>query len=438
MFRRLAQALADDVASGRVPTGTRLPPHRELADDLGVARGTVARFYAEAESLGLIRGEVGRGTYVLGPDRGERVYGSLFEPPTALRDLSTSIPLRGIDPDPRDVLRRLAERPDRRALLRYHSPLGAARHRAAGKAWVERLGLDVRDPDEILVCAGAQHALFLVLTHLATRSPVLYVEELTYPGIHGIAETAKLEVVPIAIDRGGIDIADLERAATRRGPGALYCMPTIHNPLGIVASRARREEIARIARAHGLWLVEDAANRMLVEQPPPALRALAPERTYFVASTSKILGPGLRVAFVLAPPGELPALGRRLWATSWMTSAIGAEIAAMWIEDGTLDRTLALKRREAKRRQAVLRELFAPSSVDADPRSMHAWIRIPRSRAKRSIDEAARQEIVVTPSSAFWARTTRPPDAVRVSLASLDSLAQLRRGLRGLADVVSR
>jgi DNA-binding transcriptional MocR family regulator len=190
LFRRIVQAMADDIASGRLVAGTRLPPHRDLADELVIARGTVARAYREAERLGLLRSQVGRGTSVLAPDDGERAYSSLLEAPTVLRDLSTNSPLSGIDPDPAEVLRRLAERPDRKALLRYHPPAGVRRHRLAGVQWLARMDVEA-SVEDVVLCAGAQHALFVVLSHLAPRAPVLYVEELTYPGIHGVAEALR-------------------------------------------------------------------------------------------------------------------------------------------------------------------------------------------------------------------------------------------------------
>ena len=115
----------------------------------------------------------------------------------------------------------------------------------AGVRWLERLSVSTT-VDDVIVCAGAQHALSVTISHLGARRPALYVEELTYPGMHGIAEIAGLPLIPVATDAYGMSPVDLERAWRRHGPGIVYCMPTIHNPVGAVMSAARRRAIADV------------------------------------------------------------------------------------------------------------------------------------------------------------------------------------------------
>lgn len=436
VFRVLLQAIADDITSGKLTPGTRLPPHRDLADDLVIARGTVARAYLEAEKLGLVRGEVGRGTIVLAPDKGERAYSSLLEAPTVQKDFSTNLPLSGIDPAPASALRALAERPDRSALLRYLPPQGATRHRMAGVQWLRRLDVEARVED-VLLCAGAQHALFVIFSHLARHTRTVYVEELTYPGVHGLAEALDLTLVPVGTNAEGMDVGDLARAVRRHGPGVVYCMPTIHNPTGAVMSEAQRRQLAAIAQREDLFIVEDAASRMLDASPPPPVIAFAPERTFFVASVSKILLPGLRVAFVVGPKAHMAALSRLVWASQWMVGALGAELVSMWLEDGVVDRTAMSKRRAAKRRQAIAsRALTGCGKIVAHPSALHVWLTLANSwNAERFAHTAAKRRIVVTPSSAFWSRPTPPPRAIRISLGGVDHTRALREGLEAIATL---
>lgn len=436
LFRRIVAALVADVGDGTLTAGTKLPTHRDLADDLSIARGTVARAYRCAEALGVIRSDVGRGTYVLPPDAGARRYASLLLPPTVVSDLVTNVPLSGIDPDLQPVLRKLADRPDRASLLRYHPPVGLDRHRAAGVKWLERLGVRGVAIEDLLLCSGAQHALFVTLWQLSGRSSVLYVEELTYPGIHGIVEHLQLKLVPVRMDHEGMRADCLDRAARQFGPGSVYCMPTIHNPTGAVMSSRRRADIAAVARARDLFLVEDAANRMLAERPPPTLFSHAPERTVLIATVSKVLGAGLRLAFVLANADLVAGISRRAWATHWMSSPIGAEIVSEWLEDGTVDKTVVRKRREAARRQVILRRVLG-GTVTAHPASLHAWIELPAEwPVDALVAEAARQRIVVTPSTAFWTRDTAAPSAIRIALGGTDRIRDLRSGLTRLAGIV--
>ncbi len=437
MYRQIVQALADDIALGRVAGGERLPPHRDLADALSVARGTVARAYAEAEKLGLVAGDVGRGTFVISPDTAAPRYATLLEPPTVFNDLTTNHPLTGIDPDPADALRELASRPDRRALLRYQSNLGTRRHRLVGVQWARRFGV-VAAPENVLVCSGAQHALFVTLAHLVEPGDGVLVEEWSYPGLFGIAKTLKIRLIPVAMDDDGLCPDHLESQAARHRARVLYLMPTVHNPMGTVLSEARRRRIARIARKHDLSIIEDSAHQLLTPDPPPALRDFAPERSYFVASTSKVLCAGLRVAFLVCPPGRLAAVAEHLWATQWMVGPLGPEIVAIWLEQGVADLTLSRKRREAAYRQRLARQVLGAHPIRGNPHALHLWLELPRPwQADRFVARALKERLGVTPASAFWMRTCPPKDAIRIALGGVDERKTLRRELGRLATLLS-
>ena len=433
LFRLILQALADDIASGVLPPGEQLPASRELADYLGVARGTVRRAYSEAQRLELIRRDVGRGSYVRAREALDAKNKSLLEP-TSSSELGVAVPLHGVDPDIGQPLAQLAERVDRAALLRHRNPSGIVRHRRSGQRWLARCGVSVSE-DEVLLCMGAQHALFVTLTVLRRRIDVIYVDELTYPGVIGAAEALLFDVVPVASGDRGMQLPRLERAIARRGPGAIFTMPTIHNPLGTVLSAEERQGLAAIAERGDCYIIEDDANRLLAARPPPPVRELLPERTFYLATVSKIVGPGLRAAFLTGPPSLHASLLRAIWATAWMVSPLGFEIVTLWQEDGSVAHAIRRKRSEARRRQKTVRQIFG-ERVYAHPSSMHAWIHLDgETGADTFTAVAAERNIVVTPASAFWVPKKAPPKAIRVALAGVSSTAALRRALRSLAQV---
>jgi DNA-binding transcriptional MocR family regulator len=435
-FQAIVQSLADDIANGRLRDGDRLPPHRDLAQALGVARGTIARAYAQAEGHGLVRGGVGQGTFVQGAGSRDRRYGTLLEPPTVASDLSANLPLVGIDSDPAGALRQLAMRPDRMALLRYQSPLGIRRHRMAGVEWARRHGVEA-GYDDVLVCAGAQHAIFVVVAHLLGPGEPLLVEEWSYPGLHAIAETLRIRLVAVDMDRGGLSPEALDRTCRNHGASVLFSMPTAHNPLGTVQSARRRRALVEVARRHNLRIIEDAANQLLVPNCPPPLARWAPERTYLVTSTSKILGAGLRVAFLVTPRGEAEAVGRHVWATQWMVSPFGPEVVSSWIENGVADQTIQRKLREGMRRQQLARRALPGLDVRGAPGTLHIWLPLQGGMTADVVLAEARQHgIAVTPSSAFWMRTTAAPEALRISLGGVSSQDQLVHGLRTLRTIL--
>ncbi|MGH2569910.1 MAG: PLP-dependent aminotransferase family protein, partial [bacterium] len=400
LYLALARAIDRDVRSGRLPVGTRMPTHRDLADELGVAVGTVTRAYAEAERRGLVRGEVGRGTFVRDPSA----------PPTELRtgearsgfiDLGLNYPLYSEEPDLRESLARMARRSDLSELLHYHASEGMPRHRAAGAEWARRCGMPA-DPDDVLVCSGAQHALTITLATVLKPGDLLLTEELAYPGLKGIAALLGVRLAAVALDGEGIVPAALDAACRRRKARALYCTPTLQNPTGALMSAKRRKEIAKLAEKHDLFVLEDDVHRRFVADPPPPIASFVPDRGFFVAATSKALAGGLRVAYLVAPRGHTGRLAQALWATTWMVPPLNAEIVATWIEDGTAERIVERKRAETEARQRIAAERFPDVRPAPHPNALYMWMPLPEPWTSAQLTASARRAGVgVTPSELF-------------------------------------
>ncbi len=428
-YAAIADALARDIASGRLPAGARLPTHRELADRLGVAIGTVTRAYAEVERRGLVRGEVGRGTFVGASPLKRAAFVPSSQHGSDVVDLSLNFPIPGLAPDLAGALRTIAKRSDVADLLRYQPHAGAARHRAAGAAWAARYGVAAA-PEQILVCAGGQHAMLTLFSALAKPGDRVLTESLTYPGMKALAGLLHLTLEGVAIDAGGLAIDALEATLVRTGAKFLYCMPTIQNPTGATLSIERRRAIVELARAHDVVIVEDDVHRFLAPDAPPALAALAPERTYHIAGTSKAIGGGLRVAFVTAPRDAVEQVERSIWATMWMAAPITAEIASTWIEDGTADRVAAAQRDEAGARQAIAREILGAVAAGNDPRSLHLWLELPDPWRGESFARATlRRGVAVAPAEVFAVGRSHVAHAVRLGLGAARDRADLARAL---------
>ncbi len=441
-YAAIADLLARDIANGRLADGTRLPTHRELAEALGVAIGTVTRAYAEAERRGLVRGEVGRGTFV-GPPPLRAATAIPGAPRPDIVDLSLNVPVEGVVPDLAAALRALARRPDVGDLLRYQPHAGTARHRAAGAAWAQRYGVEA-EPEQVLVCAGAQHAMVTIFSALAKPGDRVLTESLTYPGMKALSQLLHLPLEGVAMDAEGLRVDALEDALVRSGARFLYCMPTIHNPTGGVLPAARRRAIAELARRYDVAIIEDDVHRFLAADAPPPLAHFAPERTYHIAGTSKALAGGLRVAFVTAPRSAVEHVERSIWATTWMAAPVTAELAATWIEDGTADRVIVAQRREAEARQAIaraaLRDLAGSGHLRAlgDPRALHLWLELPEPWRGESFARAALQRgVAIAPAELFAVGRGAVPPAVRLGLGAARDHRELERALGLLRDTLA-
>jgi DNA-binding transcriptional MocR family regulator len=430
-YLQIADHITQAVAAGALRPGDRLPPQRRLADLLDVDLTTVTRAYAEARRRNLLDAVTGRGSFVAAQPEP-------FGPPV---DLSMNIP-----PAPKGV--RLAElmqrgmaevlaRSNADLLMTYHVGPGSLSDRAAACAWLQPV-LGRIEPQRLIVAPGAQPALVALLSLLARPGEVLLCEPLTYPGLLAAARQRGLTPVPVASDEDGLRPDALEAAIRAQGAKLLCLTPTIQNPTAITMPEARRREIIAIARAQDVTLIEDDPYSLLAHGAPPAIAALAPERTYHVATLSKTLTPGLRTAFVVVPDGASPdALVQALRAITLMTAPLMTALATHWIRVGAAGDLLDGVRREAAARQALARMILPPSGR-SHPNGLHVWQPLPAHWDRHRLIEAARREgLGVTPSDAFSVEG-RAPDAVRISLGGVPDRARLGEALKTLAAIIGR
>lgn len=434
-YKTLVDTFARDIASGALPPGTRLPTHRQLAEQQGLALVTASRVYAELETMGLISGETGRGTFVReialplshGVDQQAAVAGVL--------DLNFNYPsLPGQAEMLRVGLRQLALSGDLEALLRYQPHAGRSHERACIARHLERRGLTV-DAEELLIVSGAQHGLAATVMGLLKPGDVVAVDALTYSGFKVIAEAHRLEMVPIPLKDDGPDLDALEKLCRARRIKAVYTMPTLHNPMGWVMDLAWRERLVAIARQHGLMLIEDAAYAFLADEPPAPLRSLAPESTVYVSGFSKNVATGLRVGFVVAPLQWVPAIERTIRATTWNTPGVMTALVCGWMEDGTVARLEVEKRHDAMQRQALARKVLAGLRIVSHPASYFLWVQLPEdTRADQVAVELLSMNIAVSTAEPF--ATAGPvPHAIRLALGSVD-MAALSDALHKVRQVI--
>src|SRR5215475_9073099 len=417
-YLAIVDALATDLRGGRLRDGDRLPTHRDLAYRLGITVGTVTRAYAEAERRGLVKGEVGRGTYIR--DRSGRslpvhaVEGAFGE---SVIDLSMNFPSR---PHGDAVLARglqeMAADGSLGYLLDYHPYRGRADHRAAGAAWIKRHGLEA-SPEQIVITAGGQHGMAVVLGTLAGPGDVVLTEAVTYPGVKALADLLRVELVGLAMDAQGILPDAFERACRTSRPRALFCMPSLQNPSGAHMPEGRRREIAAIARRHGVAILEDDIYGFLVKNGPAPLVAHAPELGFYLVSLSKAIAPGLRIGYAAIPPEFVQRVSMSVRATTIMASPPMAELAARWIADGTGDRLSTQYRTESLARQTIAREMLQGLSYEAYPTGFHGWLTLPEHwMAAHFAAEARQRGVVITPAEVF-AVGKSVPRAVRICVS---------------------
>ncbi|MGW4594794.1 aminotransferase-like domain-containing protein [Streptomyces sp. NPDC004457] len=435
-YRRIADRIAADITGGRLRPGQRLPPQRVFARRRGIAPSTAGRVYAELVRRGLVVGEVGRGTFV-------RATAPDAQPGIALTE-AAGTPLVNLElnypsvPGQAELLAPALTpllRPDALGqALRPAPAAGTPAAREAVAALLARSGLRA-GPERILFTGNARQAIAATLAALVRPGGRVGVEPLTYPLVKEIAARLGLVLVPLAADAEG-PLPEAVAAAHRAAPlSALYLQPALHNPTSRTIGAGRLRELADCVHRLGTPVVEDRIWAFLDPGGTPALAALAPGLVHLVDSLSKRVAPGLTVGFAVVPEDRVEAVARAVRSGGWSAGSFALEAAVRWLGDGTVDRLVAAKRQDARRRQRLAAERLAGFTVRSDPAAYFAWWELPAPWRADTFTAAARAHgIAVTPGTAFCVDPSRTPDAVRLGLGSVPE-ACLARALETLAGI---
>jgi DNA-binding transcriptional MocR family regulator len=424
----ILRALEADIEVGNLAPGEQLPTHRELAEHLKVAIGTVTRAYALAQAQGLVTGTTGRGTFVA----------SRPEAQEGIIDLSRNLVHR----DQRDgtIRTMLGAYGDvGRAMLLLDEeqvPAGVMEHRMVAAAWMRRPGF-APAAEDMVICSGVQHAMHTVLATIAKPGDVVVTEAVSYAGIKAIAALCGLQLRGLPMDSEGIDPQAFEDAC-RRGARILYTTPTLHNPTTITMSAGRRQEIARIAEEHGAAVLEDDVYGFLAPGAPLPLAAYAPANTYYLLGTSKSIAPGLRVAYMVCPHGMQQRAANTVRTTIWETSPLMSGLLTKWIESGVADRTIAIKRAEVSARHQLAKRILSHATAPAEA-APHWWIALPEAwRAEGLTEECRKRGVGITPAAVFAIDRDNVPMAVRICLAAVPTQRRLQEGLLIIQELLQR
>ena len=359
-FLAIARGITDDIRRGALVAGARLPSSRALARALGVHRNTVLAALAELEAQGWITTQPARGTFVsealpaVATVGRHRARAGFPLPPPPITARPTVVAGRGVIaldagvPDPRgfpvDALARAWRRVVRRSgrtLLTYGPPEGHPALRAALAAFVRTLrGVPATD-DHVLVTRGSQMALDLCARALVRPGDRVAVEALGYRPSWQALTLAGAELVPIAVDGDGLDVAALARAHARAPIRAVYVTPHHQYPTTVTMSAARRLALAALARRHRWAIFEDDYDHEFHYdgRPVTPLAADDPDgHVVYIGTLSKVLAPGLRLGFVVAPPPVIAQLATWRGAMDRQGDQPMEAAVAELIDDGELER----------------------------------------------------------------------------------------------------
>ncbi|MFD9317288.1 PLP-dependent aminotransferase family protein [Streptomyces sp. NPDC060053] len=423
----LIRALREAVRGGRLPPGTRLPPYRSLAADLGVARNTVADAYAELVAEGWLTARQGSGTRVAdrtGPLRpAERT--PVKAPPRARGPRHD---LRQGTPDASSFPRAAWLASYRRALQQAPNeafgpgdPAGRRELREALTEYLARARGVRTDPEHIVICSGFAHALRLLFAPGSglPRGP-LAVEAYGLDFHRGLLAAAGVRTTPLPLDADGARVERLDRER------AVLLTPAHQFPTGGPLHASRRTAVIDWARARGGVLLEDDYDGEFRydRKPVGAVQGLDPERVIYLGSVSKSLSPALRLGWMVLPEryvdGVLAAKGEReAWA-----SVLDQLSLADFIASGSYDRHVRrMRQRYRGRRDRLVEALTAQAphvEVTGIAAGLHAVLRLPPGTERSALKAAAWQGVALDGLAAFRHPATgmAPEDGLVVGYAT--------------------
>ena len=453
------EALRAAILNKTLPAGSRLPSSRALAARWALSRGTIETVFDRLHAEAYVTRIPGSGTRVCAVVPERFLMAGLDQPEPAPGQASAAAP-PAADTGVRDGLPFVARRADASlfataswsrsaaralaaatpALLCSADPAGAPELRRQIADYLAKYRGIRCDPHDIVVTTGIRHALDLIARSIVRGGDKVCLEDPGYPAARALFALAGASCVDIAVDAEGIDCGALQAHADA---SLAYVTPAHQSPLGVTMSVTRRLALLDWASESGAWVVEDDYDSEFNYQSAPlaALKSLDQyQRVIYCGSFNKTLFAGLRIGFMVLPPGVRPLLLRTLQLTGRSVGMAEQLALADWMEDGAFVRHLRQARLAYKERRDLLLaclEQQAPGRyrISGQQAGFHCVLWLPPGSDEAAFCARAAQAGLALQGLGEFCRQVRLPPAVLVGYTALSG-AQIRLAAPQLAQLL--
>ena len=472
LFRQVYSGLRQAILSAAFRSGDRLPSTRDLANELRVSRTVVLLAYDQLVAEGFAAGRGGSGTYVSEGLAGSRPqtkekcaslrlsrYGSTAAEVASTVDFPgrRPVPLRydfayggrgDVETFPYEMWRRILLRHARKAPVReldYGAAAGSLALRRAISVHVRRSRTVVCDPSQVIVLNGSQQALDLIARVLVERGDPVAMEDPQYQGAREIFRTAGARLLPVPVDREGLNPAKLPKDAR-----LAFVTPSHQFPTGAILPLARRLALLDWATHTSAVVVEDDYDGEFryEGQPVESLQGLDSEgRVIYIGTFSRTVFSALRIGYLIAPKSLVPAFTSAKWLCDRHTATLEQETLAEFISTGMYERHLRhVRRRNAARRDALLeaidRHLGSRVEVTGDGAGAHVVLWPAKHISENSVvEQAASRGVGVYGISRYYIARSKEDgshasrSALMLGYSSIRE-PQIREGIRRLSEIL--
>ena len=289
-----------------------------------------------------------------------------------------------------------------------------------------------------LTCGG-HHGTLVALLAAELGGKNIAVEAITYTAVLEQSKMLGIQLAPCAYDSEGMTPEALRAACESQKISAVFLMPTVHNPLGIVAGLARRNVLVELAREFDLIILEDDAYGFMEPTAPPNYSILAPERTFYVRGLSKLYAPATRTGFLIVPERFSGVIEGVIKNTTTGTALVYNMAALALIENGTLDRVMAAKLVEGAIRNTAAREVLGDAAAPGPTPAWHLWISLPENlTALEAQKQCLDSGVMVSPANGFTPPGVTIPHAIRIGLGGEVEREKITEGVAIVAKIIGR
>ncbi|MFZ5879917.1 MAG: PLP-dependent aminotransferase family protein [Chloroflexota bacterium] len=475
LYHQIGAYLRQAILSGNLTADTRLPACRQLARDLGVNRTTVENAYAELEADGLVFSRMGSGTYVLPqnpvpaiPKHRDGIALPLWQqslrsghimPKSEVADemlaagghphpISFASGVSDARQFPSEEFRRIIQtvmRRDQIAALEYGERNGYAPLREGIAHILASQGLQAH-PENILITAGSQQAIFLAAQVLLKPNDIVLVEDPTYSAALDLFRTLGFQIVGVPMDGQGMQVDKLETLLQQYHPRLIYTVPNFHNPTGTCLSGARRRQLIVLADRYNVPILEDdfVGDLRYEGHAQPSLKALDPGgQVIYVSTFSKMLMPGLRVGFIVADGPVYDSLLNFKRVSDLATSTLIQRALDAYVTVGRYQAYLHRSRQVFRKRRdamlgAIARHLPAGVSFEVPKGGLFIWLRLPAPlSAAELLPTACREGVSFSPGHFFFTDGASGGEWMRLNFAAHPT-DEIEEGIRRLGVAIRK
>lgn len=437
-YRAIASSIAQGISSGLLKAGQQLPTHRSLAELLGVSIGTVTRGYAEAERLQLIQSTVGSGTFVSSKSSKNGDLG-INTPSEGILDMSLSVALPLEESYIIKSYRDLLAEPDAlEKMSRYQPDNCNGKLQVAHEKWLSTIGVSLFESQHIYTTIGGQHALYAALSSICKAGDTILSDQLTYPGLLGIARRLNIKVVGIESDKFGMVPEALKLAIQRYRPKAIYLMTRLSTPTCITMPQTRIDIIAKIVQEKSIWVIEDDVQGCLHPTSNALFINTIPLSTLLVSSLSKALLGGLRIGMLYVPENLSHSIRNTITTQILVPPMLITELYAKLILDNNLHDLMEKQKQKLSERNRIAHVILGDYIHGQISDSLNIWLTLPAHWRPESFIKTLKEEgIIIKSADSFCTSRTYVPAAVRISLGGTLSDAQVFQGFTTIKTILN-